>query len=78
MSSEVIEITDECPSLDKTLDKDYWIGKGRKYPKGDMPNALKYYVDSLLIIPLNGRHSDYTVQGQGQARVGPGPTLARP
>ena len=46
--SEVIEISDECLSLDKV----YWIGKGRKYPKGaQIPIALTYYVDNLQVIP---------------------------
>ena len=47
-SPEVIEINEEPPSFNE----DEWIGKGRQYPKGDnAPLALRYYIDSLLIIP---------------------------
>jgi hypothetical protein len=47
-SPEVIEVNEEPPSFNE----DEWIGKGRRYPKGDdAPLALRYYIDSLLTIP---------------------------
>jgi hypothetical protein len=46
-SPDVIEINDETP-----FNEDEWIGRSRKYPKGDhAPLALKYYIDGLLVIP---------------------------
>ncbi|KAF8814343.1 hypothetical protein BYT27DRAFT_7250099 [Phlegmacium glaucopus] len=47
-SLDIIEVSNEPPSFNK----DEWIGKGQKYPKGEhVPLALKYYIDSLLVIP---------------------------
>ena len=45
---KVIEVNDEIPPFNQ----DEWIGRNRKYPKGDhIPISLKYYIDGLLVIP---------------------------
>ena len=61
-TSEVIEVNDEIPSFNQ----DEWIGRNRKYPKGDhwhIPIALKYYVDGLLVIVPDTVQDEYIPSG---------------
>jgi len=45
---EVIEVNDKTPPFNE----DEWIGRNRKYPKGDhTPLPLKDYIEGLLVIP---------------------------